>query len=258
MAGEKEAAETLAEKLAPIVLGGFWTLWTLEREYSEEETRLSCALFLQAIGRIEESDRLYSPTLPNSPFFSHLYRARIQLKISPSIPPIEKIAWTLNGSRAGAGAMRAGSVRIVAFGPHAYPLSNPHLFGISEAGTQWFCATAQKDVWFQVEAKEEGFSLHSLGITFEKPMAFVFYVKAGECRIGDRVFKPKSLQRFLGEASVVQFDEAFLAIDRPLKIELIPLAGGENFWGADFLLAFWLSPLSNKVFFHLRSSIVAK
>ncbi|HEX2582671.1 MAG TPA: hypothetical protein VHL30_00970, partial [Chlamydiales bacterium] len=92
MAGEKEAAETLAEKLAPIVLGGFWTLWTLEREYSEEETRLSCALFLQAIGRIEESDRLYSPTLPNSPFFSHLYRARIQLKISPSIPPIEKIA----------------------------------------------------------------------------------------------------------------------------------------------------------------------
>jgi hypothetical protein len=309
LAGEKEAAALLAEKLAPIVLGGFWTLWTLEKEYSEEETRLSCALFLQAIGCVEEADRLYSPTLPNSPFFAHLYRAGVQegiaklqfraksailppdsdfpliayghqdmsssgkreptskpsnltreasfaipsqIKIPLPIKPSEPIVWTLNGSKAGAGAMRLGSVRVLAFGPHGHPLTHSNLFGICEAGSKWFCSAAQKEVWFQVEANSSSFSLHSLGISFEKPMAFAFYVKAGECRIGERVFKPKSLQRFLGEASAVQFDGATLEIDRPLKIELIPLAGSQSFWGADFLLAFWLSPLSNKVFFRLQ------
>lgn len=248
MQGENELAEKLAEKLAPLVLGGFWTLWTLEREYNEEETKLSCALFLQAIGRPEEADRLYSPELPNTPFFYFLYKAGIQIKISPTIST-DLIAWTLNGSKAGMGAAQLGTARILAFGPHGHPLSNAHLFGICEAGTEWCCAAAQKDVWFQVEPSSSGFSLHTLGVVFEKPIALVFYVKANECQIEGKVFKPKSLQRFVGEASTVHFEGSSIAIDRPLKIELIPLAGNQSFWGADFLVAFWLSPLSSKISF---------
>lgn len=240
--------EALAEKLAPIVLGKFWTLWTLESEYNEEETKLSCALFLRAIGRVEEANQLYSPTLPKTPFFRSLFEAEIQIKISPLHAALP-IVWTLEGSRAGMGAIQMGDLKVLAFGPHASPLSNARLFGICEGGKEWCCAAAQKEVWFQVEPQEGGFSLHALGVVFDKPIAFVFYVKALQCQIGERVFKPKSLHRFLGEASSVQFDGAILAADRPLKMELIPLAGGNHYWGADFLLAFWLSPLSNKVFF---------
>ncbi len=251
LAGKKELAVKLAKQLAPIVSGGFWTLWTSEKEYNEEETRLSCALFLQAIGKTLEADELYSPALPNSPFFSFLHQQKIQLEIPPFKE--EKAVWTLEGSKASIGAMKSGSSRILAFGPHAHPLTNSNLFGICQAEGPWFCSSAQKDVWFQVEKQAEtAFALYSFGISFEKPMAFVFYVEASECRIGNALFKPKSLQRFSGEASTIHFDGMTLEIDRPLKIELIPLAGSKSYWGSSFLLAFWLSPLSNKVFFALK------
>jgi hypothetical protein len=255
LAGEIEKAKRLAEFLAPIVLGKYWTLWTLEKDYDENEVKLSSALFLQAIGMNNEADKLYTSSLPKSPFFAHLFHSKIKIEIDEAKKvPFQTIYWTLESSKASLGAIRLGQLNVLAMGPHGGPLNDSSLFGVSEAGSEWFSSLAQKEVWFQLDKlNETSFSIYTLGISFEKPLFFVFYVDALECRIGNKILKPKNLERFSGEATSLQFDGALIEIDRPLKIELIPLACNQSYWGASFLLAFSLSPISNKVFFRLQT-----
>src|SRR5262249_26124445 len=130
LAKEHEIACRLAEKLAPIVTGGFWTLWSVEKEYLEEETKISCALFLRAIGQSPEFDFPHLLT----PFFSYLCHAAIEIPIDASLEPLKQIAWTIEGSQSSLGAIRLDPIEVLAFGPHAFPLNNPQRFGIAEGG----------------------------------------------------------------------------------------------------------------------------
>jgi len=248
-AGFTEAAAQMAGRLEPLIAEGFTALWTPEREYSHEETALSTGLLLRALGRGDMAE-------PKEGFFRWLYHKNLNIDSVSNQHGYElfknpnfSLALTLKGH---AGAIRVGNTMIPAFGPHAAPLSNPNLFGVADAFSQnrWFCSSAVKESWFQIDSIQgSSFGLHSIGAT---PIYFAFYVRAGECRIREKLFKPKSLQRFQGEADSVQFDGAEISVDRPLMTELIPLAGGDSFWGATFLLAFKLPTINSKIFFKFK------
>jgi hypothetical protein len=73
---------------------------------------------------------------------------------------------------------------------------------------------------------------------------FVFFVKAPMCLVGGKkIVKPRSFERYQGEVRTLQFQSkhASIVIDGSKELpemSVIPLGGGENFWGADFLVAY--------------------
>lgn len=72
---------------------------------------------------------------------------------------------------------------------------------------------------------------------------FSFFCKATLCQVGDLSLRPCSLDRYEGPAQSItlhgQNNSLSLAISNPIRV--IPLAGGNAFWGSDFLIAAELS-----------------
>jgi len=264
--GFKAEASQLASSLEPLIMEGFSTVWTTEREFNEGETLLSFALLLRALGRITEANQLFHSSLPKDRFFAWLFEKNFKIEISSHNSPDYQLVkgaectyvLTLNNNRAQAGTLRSGSIEIPSFGPHPFPLSNSHLFGIVDtvAKDGWFCSSSSKETWFQVSPMIDSFALQTIGADPEKPMYFLFYVRASDCIIGERLFKPKSLLRFSGKTNYAQFhrgvDKLEISTDAPLLVELIPLAGGESYWGASFLLAFRVPSLMGRILFTLK------
>lgn len=154
-------------------------------------------------------------------------------------------ALTLDGKGTSLGMIRSG-IEVRAFGPQAGNLS----FGIEGKGmAQWTRTSGYKDVWLEMkpEIKKGVIELHFrfAGVSLEKPCSLAFYIKAESCEIGGEILRPKSLKRFLGEAQTVQFEKKYLIQSaQPHKVEVIPLAGENCFWGAEFLLNYSISPFS--------------
>lgn len=109
-----------------------------------------------------------------------------------------------------------------------------------------------RGIWCEVvqEFKKPHFYLKTnfLGLDGWDSVVFSFYVKASRCMTqSQECLLPRKLERYEGAAQTVTFDSEESALDlRPLsfkgKMEVIPLAGGDNFWGADFLVSYHLSP----------------
>lgn len=81
------------------------------------------------------------------------------------------------------------------------------------------------------------------GIYEQKTLAFAFFVKAASCLIDGQSIKPRSFQQYQGGMRPVHFkgQHSAMAIEAAHKegqMHVIPLGGGHNFWGADFLLAY--------------------
>lgn len=103
-------------------------------------------------------------------------------------------------------------------------------------------------IWMDVNQKFEDRKL-SLEIKFRglhelSSMAFAFFVKAKSCLVDSRqMIRPRSFERYQGDVHSIQLlgDRGSLSIS-PLKnrggMQVIPLGGGDNFWGADFLVAY--------------------
>lgn len=263
----QEAAQRLAAWLNPIVSSKLWTLWSSEGHYTEEEAMLSSALFLRALGKNPDLER------PEIPFFAWLYDQNPTIHGSQPIledaslgyrcyfDSFAPLAITGSGKKSGAGALRIGSWSIPAFGPQGDPLSDLNLFGLNSGGNAegWFSSAAQPEAWFRVipEKKEKGWILHvdSVGLSAHRPLAFAFYVKGDVCSVPGRNFKPGSLQKYLGEGQQVQIDlgqeKFFIVSDGVMKLEIVPLAGETGFWGASFLIAFWLPPFLGSYSFEI-------
>ncbi len=85
------------------------------------------------------------------------------------------------------------------------------------------------------------------------PLAFTFFVHANEARIeGEAPFMPRSLRQYQGESCSISFrtDDETLMIEpefQDKEMLIIPLAGKNHFWGADFLIAF---PIQEKLLHH--------
>ena len=105
-------------------------------------------------------------------------------------------------------------------------------------------------VWMDVQQKatSEEFRIDCsfLGLRAIEELAFCFYVKAKSCLVGGSVpVAPLSLDRFSGRADSVQFRSGEESVELRCGlgaefVDVIPLAGRDHFWGADFLVAFTL------------------
>jgi hypothetical protein len=267
--GYATEASELAAALEPLIRCEFTSLWTTEREYNEGEARLSFALLLLALGKVEEANRLYHPSLPKDRFFAWLFEKNVKIEaISSESADYDLIegdhctyAITVHQNKVQSGSLRSGSVLIPAFGPHSAPLSNSNLFGMKQVVSNegWFSSTASKDAWFQLTPLHiDSFALQCIGVEPENPVYFVFYVQANDCMIDGRQFKPKSLLRFSGQMDVVQFqqglDKLQIMTDRPISVELIPLSGGDTFWGATFLLAYRVPSVMGRIIFQMKKN----
>ncbi len=285
LAGEVEAAGRLIKWLLPLL--DHSTLWTSEEAYDPQEFHCSASQLYSYLGNVEKATLHKEKSLqsgPVDPFFMVL-----QKEIS-SLPPFEKgvlapvildphlglwanssIALTLSGQGTSLGAFQGHGVEVRAFGPQFYPLTDLGLFGIRGLHQAqhldevqmcgWTRCFAQPEVWLEVNflstALETRLATQWLGLTSEKKAAFAFYVKADTARVGDEIFRSKSLQRYKGSSDVVLFNDGAFAISCSMKrpLQLIPLAGEGCFWGSDFLLAFDMSPFDSVESFLFQSNL---
>ncbi len=141
-----------------------------------------------------------------------------------------------------------GDVEIKAFGPQALPLSDDlKFFGIKAAPIDnWACSAGLPEIWMEFTThkteEESKLSYRFVGLTPETSLGFVFYIKGPSCTIGNETLKPKTLRRFHGEASAVLIQHLNIESSHPHKVEVVPLAGDDSFWGANFLVCFAIHP----------------
>jgi hypothetical protein len=140
------------------------------------------------------------------------------------------------------GALKCGSIEIPAFGPHLHPLNDSTMFGVHRTETVWSAVSAQKEIWFDVQCSETGFTTRFMGVAPNISLFFVFFVKAELAFVGEDLFPPRSLQRYHHRAQKVTFHshQDRLTIENKIatKMQLIPLAGEGCFWDSDYLLAY--------------------
>ena len=181
------------------------------------------------------------------------------------------LACTLSGFNTGLGSIHKNEVRIINYGPQKIPLGEIKGFGIrrTSSGDE---KTPFRDVSYQ--KKSDGFYLHgwnrmyngngwletkadysnesfNLRVRLEKnelkhETLFVFFVKCREISVfGENPFFPSSLSRYSGPSKPVHLkgDQEVIKIE-PMQtdaMQVIPLAGEDHFWTADFLISFSLS-----------------
>lgn len=81
-------------------------------------------------------------------------------------------------------------------------------------------------------------------------LAFAFFVKAQTCIVDARqIIRPRSFERYQGVVRPIRCrgKQASIEMTASQKLggmQVIPLGGGDNFWGADFLVAYLLDPQS--------------
>jgi len=133
-----------------------------------------------------------------------------------------------------------GWTRVVA--PVATHVANQS-YSIAQAGKQW--------LFFDLQGMEDSASLlvRQSVVDQENPLYFVFFISADRAIIeGEAEILPKGIERFQGRANKILFrknaDEIKISPQFEGEMAVIPLAGSDHFWSADFLLAF---PLTEKM-----------
>ncbi len=111
-----------------------------------------------------------------------------------------------------------------------------------------------RGIWLEVEQafKASCFCLdvRLLGLEMEnwEALSFSFFVRAEKCLISSlKILQPRTLERYEGKGEELTFEgeqgkvklesSSFQGI-----LQVVPLAGENHFWGADFLVAYLLDP----------------
>lgn len=163
-------------------------------------------------------------------------------------------AFTLTGQGTTLGVFKSQDVEIRAMGPQTPSLH----FGIKGKGNQnWTRTQAYPEIWFHTNTayteRECKMDLRFIGLNPETPLEFAFYVKASTCQIAGETLKPKSLRRFNGEASAIQFSHLQLLTSIPHKVRIIPLAGQGCFWDTQFLAAIEIPPFDSQLHLTIKN-----
>jgi len=176
---------------------------------------------------------------------------------------------TASGIGSGFAALHKSNISIVSIGPQLTSLANMNSYGIYRSPLmqnssfkdvsveyemfQGWARMVAEDApgpgssWMYIDLhkKNHGYHLKTRWVDFQKtPDVFlVFFVKALKVVIDKKYhLNPSTLDRYKGKkASVTFFHEKESLSLEPLTdtfMEVIPLAGGDHFWGAKFLLAY--------------------
>ncbi|MCH9613973.1 MAG: hypothetical protein SP1CHLAM54_09820 [Chlamydiia bacterium] len=171
--------------------------------------------------------------------------------------------FSLEGVHGGFGSVDAQSASIVTMGPHFFPLGVSDLYGIYRtkgsvedvqisndpfAFKGWTrLAHKQKpsDLWMEVVASTDKdklkLSVKFLNFTDFSPISIAFFVRANKVVVNPffEVY-PSTLERYQGGCETISLSDGALTLKAQFEgeMQVIPLAGGPYFWGADFLVAY--------------------
>jgi len=184
------------------------------------------------------------------------------------------MACNLSGWNSGIFSYHKNNIAIVNCAPQAAPLDALERFGIDrtcnltarsfseivwektvnhfrlKGWTKIFAHPA----WMQMDALYEAqkFTLSCLLQEGRSPenLAMVFYARCDQLEIGGKtILQAGSLERYQGRALPLELrsgqEMIFIEPLTDQEMQIIPLAGGDHFWGAQFLIAF---PLNGEVF----------
>ncbi len=181
---------------------------------------------------------------------------------------------TCSGFQSGIGSLSKGDVKIVSMGPHLHPLGDSKSFGIhrlpllkersfkdiqcSDKENEGLFSgwtrivssdNALSDSWLYIQSKLDA---KKCFLNFEikhqqqkKDVYIAFFVRAEKATISTNFhLLPGSLDRYLGKAEKITLDcgrsSLKLSTDSKTEMQVIPLAGHNYFWDADFLVAYYL------------------
>lgn len=179
---------------------------------------------------------------------------------------------TCSGFQSGIGNLSKGFVKVVSMGPHLLPLGDGKFFGIhrqpilkqrafkdvetvssgdSSSFSGWTRVVSLdsklSDTWLYVQSRlfnKTCFLNFEVKHQKEKKAVYMaFFVKAEKATISKSFhLVPGSLDRYLGTAEAVTFYKESSSLkfstDSKTEMQVIPLAGHNYFWDADFLLAY--------------------
>lgn len=170
-------------------------------------------------------------------------------------------AFSLTGYNSALGSMRLSDVSISAFGPQASPLSDPLQFGISHLAAHGAVIIREKEraeiegwtrchgcieSWLYLKAELTKPSLDlDLRFSLGAQHRIAFYVQADRCNLeSGLLFQPESLQRYQGKIESLFFNDTVrLDCQRTdQELQIIPLAGKNCFWNANYLIAYTCPP----------------
>ncbi|MFN0065410.1 MAG: hypothetical protein ACKVOH_04155 [Chlamydiales bacterium] len=257
--GEREIAQRMGEwQRGTLDFQGrpLFSLFLQERGATFAELVEANARFFQVIDLVDPVDH----------FVDHeLGIVRINTKVSTQLG-------VATGCKSGMGAFLYRDIGVVNFGPQLLPLGECCGFGL--AGKPLQCEVAQNRLEYTTRLaapldrstepfhlQDSGFSglwleaalqfhpgamefaAHFAGLSSLDPWLFSFFLKAQSCLVsGSHKLSPRSLDRYKGPSSTIAFfsEQGRMEIDMQgcLDMEIIPLAGDDSFWGADFLVAF--------------------
>lgn len=196
-------------------------------------------------------------------------------------------ACTLHGDHTGLGSFRLGDIQIVNYGPQYLPLADCQGFGIegnhfTDHGVRqthiqndikgfslkgcvrlvdqplskpspYSSIEVFRGLWLDIHQQlhEQSMQLNAafLGFSGWEGVAMSFFVKAGECEVGELLkLRPRTLSRYDGPLQPILLKGQKNALNllslgsKPISMQVIPLGGGDNFWGADFLVTYLMDP----------------
>lgn len=118
-----------------------------------------------------------------------------------------------------------------------------------------------RGIWLEVtqEFKRPHFYLKTsfLGLNGWDEVAFSFFVKASRCRThAKQILLPRTLERYEGPVQTLFLEGKEVVLELNMlspkgTMQVIPLGGGNNFWDADFLIAYILSSDQRDYQWHL-------
>lgn len=209
----------------------------------------------------------------------------------------QHVICTLHGVQTGLGTIKQEDVSIVTYGPHYLPFGDCTRFGIQgNAVTDRGVRRSQIDlrknsfkiegcvrlldepddscvlgkfrgIWLDViqEFKDPIFSVKTTFLCLDKldGVAFTFFVKASKAVINSRIFPKGKLERYEGVNTPIRFEGktgsiCLNALQYNGRIEIIPLAGEKHFWGADFLVAYFIEDSQKQIEWQIELQQVQK
>jgi hypothetical protein len=185
--------------------------------------------------------------------------------------------FTTTGCMSGQGSYLLGGEGCVNFGPQTSSLGDCSRFGIVGKGKQFhFSNTAAEGIsslgelferryalphlqdakiekqWLKMRAEIKDRQLNITGVQKAMhrpvPISYSFFLKGEACYVSKlHKLNPKSLDRYVGPPGNIEMvghkGNMFLEWNEGIqKLEVIPLAGDESYWGADFLAFVQVDP----------------
>lgn len=225
---------------------------------------------------LEKVNRAYFEKI-NEPFKSDLHFIDHELGLVVDRRPKRTFLSVGSGCKSGMGALFYQDSAIVNFGSQLLPLGDCSGFGLAgkvdnyqyeRKNEDFTCSyscrlsashpkkrysfgladSGYSGLWIQSEITGQGdcfgFTNHFEGFFSPDQLRFVFFGKASSCIIANtQRLKPRSLDRYLGPPQKIELrgimGSIFIESRTPSsQLEVIPLAGDESFWGADFLISY--------------------